>query len=203
MLSSIPWVTLVNCQIQGRGHANPQLIASRSKAPEAHTSDWPLQSCGVCTHSVQSASEVWWVRRVFLLGEYASPARHWWAPLQQQHLHLNQLQPPQQATSFKLKIFTCGHFALVPAVTRPFIEKQVFIKLKYSLMSMLVVPLIKSVTAYKISPSSKLTSCWSPKHHSQYCPDGQPASHQLADVYKANQLYSGTVHLAQDARFHE
>lgn len=47
--------------------------------------------------------------------------------------------------------------------------------LKYSLIAF---PLINSITTYKITPYSKLTSCWTPRHHSPLV--AQMASQSLA-----------------------
>ena len=53
----------------------------------------------------------------------------------------------QPTTSSTIQLIIIGYFTQVPVVTRPFREAEVFKVLKYLLMSILVLPLIKSIPA--------------------------------------------------------
>lgn len=74
----------------------------------------------------------------------------------------------QNSRHEQMLISTSGYFTQVPALTGPFREAKILIMIKYLLMNVLVFLLIKSMTTHKIGPYSKLTSCWTPKHHSPY-----------------------------------
>ena len=145
---------------------NPSQHQSLRKGESCGTEPSP---CGVHINSRQLVSEVLWVgRQVFLSVGYPLNCPTLMSS-KQQYLHLIQLQ--RTTTSSTIQLIIAGYFTQVPVVIRPFREVEVFKMLKYLLMSILVLPLIKSIPAPSSLPaepqstipqvlSQRLASLW-------------------------------------------
>ena len=90
-------------------------------------------------------SEVLWVRRQAFLSVGYPLNHHTLMPAQQQWLTSHSVTT--NTTSSTIQLIIIGYFTQVPVVTRPFREAEVFKMLKYLLMSILVLPLIKPIPA--------------------------------------------------------